>query len=312
MESDSGGDVAMDVSIIIVNYHSSRLIADCIDSIGVHTRDLEYEVIVVDNDSEPDFKETILSLLHHPPLSGIKFLSLSENIGFGRANNQGLKTATGRNILFLNPDTLLMNNAVKILSDFLDNNSRAGACGPNILDESQNPAFSFKRFLPGIFWEFNELLNYYPQKLKYGQNTSFNHTGKPLEVGYATGAALMVKKEVLDKVGAFRDEFFLYYEETDLCYRIRKAGWKIFNVPEAEIIHLESKSFTKGEEWQSETKTKYIEESRKIYYRLNSPLFQKKLSDLIYSAFLHSRHKLLRSPGKKEYYGLRRKYFRSL
>ena len=119
----------MDVSVIIVNYKTVPLILDCLESLRAKTKGITYEVIVVDNNSGDDFQERILERFPE-----VQCLPLPENVGFGRANNEGLKIAKGRNIFFLNPDTLLLNNAIKILSDYLDGHPQVGACGGNLYD----------------------------------------------------------------------------------------------------------------------------------------------------------------------------------
>lgn len=300
----------MDVSIIIVNYNTSKLIIDCVKSIINLTQGVEYEIIIVDNNSEPEFENTIRGGANLKKEQNCKFLGLPENIGFGRANNEGIKIARGRNIFFLNPDTILLNNAIKILSNFLDTHPKVGACGGNLIDADGNPTHSYKRILPGVFWEFNELLNNYPQKLIYGNiNHYYNITNKPIKVGFITGADLMVKREVLEKTGTFSDEFFMYFEETDLCNRIHKSGYQIYSVPEAKICHLESKSFTADGAWQSELKTKLMEESRKIYYKRNTGKFKRRISNILYELFLNSRISLIKNTKKQEYYILRKLYY---
>ncbi|MDE7402043.1 MAG: glycosyltransferase, partial [Muribaculaceae bacterium] len=113
----------MDVSIIIVNYNTSKLVNDAIDSVIRHTAGIDYEIIVVDNATE-DLSQT-LKEYSNPK---IRTIQLSENVGFGQANNAALEIASGRNILFLNPDTKILNNAVTILSDYLDNHPECGVC----------------------------------------------------------------------------------------------------------------------------------------------------------------------------------------
>lgn len=300
----------MDVSVIIVNYKTSALISDCVRSILEKTKDLKYEVIIVDNDSEPDFKEKISEVIPEEMAERFSFLPLSENVGFGRANNEGLKRAKGRNIFFLNPDTVLVNDAIGILSQFLDSRPDVGACGGNLYNGDLQPVHSFRRISPGILWETNVLLNVLPQKMLFGKNAVHNHTGGPFEVAFINGADLMVKKEVLDRIGSFSPEFFMYFEETDLCRRIRRAGLKIVSVPEAKIEHLESKSFDPTQKYESEFKTRLLEESRLIYYRRNNSGLNRRLSDLIYLMYLKSRALLIRNVVKKEYYELRLKTFK--
>lgn len=233
----------IDVSVIIVNYNTSVLIKNLLKTIEDKTEGVSCEVIVVDNNPIEQFSIDLKDYLDK-----IIYLPLKENVGFGRANNEGLKVAKGRNIFFLNPDTLLLNNAIKILSDYLDNNEKVGVCGGNLYDKDMNPIHSFIRTLSSSLWDLNNLLGNLIFKFLYGKNIQFNYTKKPLSVGYVTGADMMVKRSVLDKVGGFDPDFFMYYEETELSYRIRKAGFDIVSVPDAEIIHLEGQSFKIKEE----------------------------------------------------------------
>lgn len=303
----------MDVSIIIVNYKTSHLIVDCIKSIRELTHGISYEVIIIDNNSEDDFELKIRRGASINKDNNYKFIGLPENIGFGRANNEGIKIAKGRNILFLNPDTVLLNNAIKILSDFLDQHPEAGGCGGNLIDENKKPTYSYRRILPGVFWEFNELMNNYPQKLIYGKlNHYYNPTSRPITVGFITGADLMVKKSVLEKTGYFRDEFFMYFEETDLCARIKKSGYRLYSVPTAIIQHLEGKSFDETRAFENDVKNNYMELSRSIYYNLNNDTFSKNLSNFLYYCFLRTRSILVKNPVKKKYYKKRLTFFLNL
>ena len=120
----------------------------------------------------------------------------------------------------------------------------------------------------------------------------------------------MVKKSILETTGSFSPECFMYFEETDLCARFRKSGFKIYSVPSARILHLESKSFSGSEAYQSEFKTRLLEESRKIYYRRNFSKTGNLICNGIYNLFLTSRIKLIGNQKKKDYYKLRKSYFK--
>jgi GT2 family glycosyltransferase len=241
----------MDVSIIIVNYNTTQLLIDTIDSVFAKTKGIKYEIIVIDNNSSDNPRNILVEKYGDK----ITYLGLSENIGFGRANNEAAKITKGRNLLFLNPDTILLNNAAKILSDYLDDNPRVGCCGGNLIDRDERPIHSFGCFFtPSIFEEINQLFLRLPEKLLYGKNTFFNYTNEPLRVNYITGADLMIRKELFDRLHGFDSDFFMYYEESELEYRIKKAGYKIISVPYARIIHLEGKSFSDN-----------IERLKKIY-----------------------------------------------
>jgi GT2 family glycosyltransferase len=229
----------MDVSIIIVNYNTIKYTLDAIDSCLEKTEGIDYEIIVVDNNSGDNSKEIIGQRYD----GRVMYLALPENIGFGRANNEGAKIAKGRNLFLLNPDTILLNNAVKILSDYLDGNPKAGCCGGNLVDENGKPIHSFKRYIPpSIFDEINTLLFQFPEKLIYGRNAFYNYSDKPLKVGYITGADLMIRKTLFEKLGGFSTDFFMYYEESELESRVKKSGFSVVNVPSAHIVHMEGQS----------------------------------------------------------------------
>lgn len=231
----------MDVSIIIVNYNTFAYAKDSIESVFAKTDGISYEIIVVDNNS-PDGSGNLLREYFG---GRIVYVQSLENIGFGRANNKAARIAKGRNLFLLNPDTVLLNNAIKILSDYLDDNPRVGCCGGNLVDTDEKPIHSFCRFVvPSIFDEVNRLLFRLPEKYLYRENIFYNYTDRPLKVCYITGADLMIRKDIFDKIHGFDPEFFMYYEETELEYRIKKAKYKIISVPYARIVHLVERSFS--------------------------------------------------------------------
>lgn len=230
----------MEVSIIIINYNTVSLLCDAIDSVLEKTTDISYEIIVVDNNSSDNSEKII------PKKYGEKvvFLKLPENIGFGRANNEGMKIARGEKVFLLNPDTVLRNNAVKILSDYMNKHPKVGVCGGNLFDAEGNPTHSFMPVFPSIFWEINFLFFNIPFKFIWGKHYGFNKTGKARKVAYITGADMMVWKKIAEKTSGFDPDFFMYGEETEWTYRIKKLGYQVVIVPQAEITHLEGKSFS--------------------------------------------------------------------
>jgi GT2 family glycosyltransferase len=230
----------MDVSVIIVNYNTIKYLVNTIDSLFEKTTDIEFEILVVDNNSSDNSK----CILYEKYGDKITYLALPDNVGFGWANNTAAEIAKGRNLFLLNPDTILMNNAVKILSDYLDCHGQVAVCGGNLFDEEYKPIHSFRRTLSPIFDELNKLFLGFPEKIIYRNETMFNHTQKPIEVAYITGADMMIQKEIFDRLGGFDRDFFMYYEESELSYRIHKLNYKIVSIPDAHIIHLERKSFS--------------------------------------------------------------------
>jgi len=238
----------IDVSIIIVNYNTSKLVIDSIESIKKHSVDISYEVIIVDNNSTDGVD---LLEFQTKQYSSVIILKLDSNIGFGLANNEGAKIASGHNLFFLNPDTLLLNNAIKILSDELDNNQDYGACGGNLLNENLEPTRSFRRQFPDILWILEYTFFFHiPELIRYGNNRFFNHLNKKINVAYIVGADLMMKKELFDEIGGFNPAFFMYYEEIELCFRVKEKGFKVVSIPDASIQHLEGKS-TKNMKFKS-------------------------------------------------------------
>ena len=272
----------MDVSVIIVNYKTSQLLVQAIDSILNKTEDIVYEIIVVDNHSQDDSERVV----HERYGNRVTYLPLAENVGFGRANNEGAKIARGRYLFLLNPDTWLLNNAVKILSDFLDTHDSAAIVGGNLYSSDLNPNASFSRKLlfPSWFMEISYLSAWTLPRLVYGKNFEFNHSGRPLEVGFIIGADMMIRTDVFHRLGGFDLSFFMYAEETDLSYRVAQAGFKSMSVPEARIVHMEGKSH---EYKEMQIQMRY--DSRKIYYAKHHGKYYARIADLIHRVTIWSR-----------------------
>ena len=259
----------MDVSVIIINYNTRQMTAECIDSVFEKTKDIKFEIILVDNASTDGSKEFF------EQDKRIIYIYNNENLGFGRANNIGIEVAKGRNILFLNSDTLLINNAIKILSNYLDENPKVGACGGNLYTKDLKPNHSYRLIFPSIMDEINTLFAKLPSKFIYGKNEEYNHTNKPLLVKYITGADLMVRKNVLDDVGLFDPRFFMYFEETELCHRFWENKYAIMSIPNAKIIHLDGGSFNSTDVVLSYKKRDkmYDDSKYKFYKKLHSVVY---------------------------------------
>lgn len=233
-------NIKIDVSVIIVNYNTLKLTKNTIDSIFEKTEGLSYEIILVDNAStdgsveyfEKNYKNKII------------FIKNNKNLGFGRANNKGIEIAKGKYIFFLNSDTLLINNAIKILFNYMEKNIKCGICGGNLYSINLEPTHSYLRVLPNISFEISDTFNYLKKLYKkiVNKRDDFNYSELPLEVGYITGADLFIRKKILKDIGNFDEDFFMYSEEAELTYRVKQRGYQIISVPQAKIIHLEGKS----------------------------------------------------------------------
>lgn len=232
----------MDLSIIIVNWNACKVLHDCLASIRNSCGALEVETFVVDNDSIDGSREMV-----ERDFPEVHLINSGSNMGFGKANNLAIPQAKAPYVFFLNPDTIVKQNTLEKMCAFLDNNPETGLIGCKMIDAEGYPAelplqmeaTPFKRLLLQIFFtnkSANIIESVFPSH-------------NPLESGYLKnlyGACLMVRKKVLDEVGYFDEQFFMYAEDVDLCQRIYKKGWKIYYMSEVDIIHLEGKASDKA------------------------------------------------------------------
>lgn len=299
--------MACDVSIIYVNYNTSGLIADSILTVLKNVVELNYEIIIVDNNTEKDLEKKICPLIPHSVK--IQFIYLNENIGFGRANNEGAKYANGEYLILLNPDTLLVNNAIKILYDFMKENHKVGACGGNLIGAQNKPSFSFRKILPGPVWEFQELTHHFFCYPKNSIKRFYNFTDNPKRVAYISGANLMIKTSIYKKCGGFPEELFMYWDDVAICKKIKDLEYEIYNVPEARIIHLESQSFD-GESLNKSKKIEFQEKYRHVYLKKYLPKTNVFIANFIYYLFLQSRIISLPKGLKQDYYRKRLEFYK--
>lgn len=227
----------IDVSIILVNYFTASLCKDVIQSIYEKTSGLNYEIIIVDN-SNDEYEFSKLEKIEQEVL----LIKAESNLGFGQGNNLGANYAQGKYLLFLNTDTLLINNCIYELLTFLEHESLVDIVGPNIYNRNMLPNASYEYLEKNLKTETN--IFYFLFK-KINRNYYFNKTKKPLRIkGYISGACLMIRKNTFDQLNGFSKEIFMYAEETLLCFEaIKKINSLIYNVPSAKIIHFEGSSF---------------------------------------------------------------------
>ncbi len=252
----------MDVSIIIVSYNTQQMLDDCISSIMAHTKDVEYEIIIVDNDSKD---ETCMMLETKYPR--VKLIKSRENLGFGRANNLGMQKAKGKYLFLLNSDTILLNNALKIFFDFAENSQlKIGALGAILKSPDGSNCHSFGKFLT-LRGELRDVVAKYLKFLKDDSKFHPKSVDKPMPVDYITGADMWVPQLVYKQLGGFDPSFFMYCEEVDWQRRMSDAGYVRLIINGPEIIHLEGGSDKNKTNIWSATRLKNIQNSKRIYFR---------------------------------------------
>jgi GT2 family glycosyltransferase len=226
---------------VIVNYNTKRLLKDCIESIYKETKGIEFDVWVVDNRSKDGSVEMIRR--HFPQ---VKLIENTENLGFARANNQAISESNGEHILLLNPDTVVLNNAIGRMVRFMDTRPETGIAGCKVLNGDGTLQLACRRSIPtpGVaFFRLVGLSRLFPRsRLMAKYNLSYLNPDEPHEVDAVSGACLMIRKEVIEKIGLLDEAFFMYGEELDWCMRAKKAGWKVMYYPDAEIIHYKGES----------------------------------------------------------------------
>jgi len=231
----------MKLSIIVVSWNVKGDLLNCLGSIRNNPPSCQYEVIVVDNASSDG---TVDALRQQFPL--LRLIDNKENRGFAGANNQGLDVACGQYIFFLNPDTIVTPRSIDVLLRFMEDNPDVGACGPKLTSENgiaQHTVRCFPSFAGALHRHtiFKALGIFRPAYNKWLMK-GFS-SDSPVQVDQLIGAALMVRREAMEDVGKMDHEnFFMYYEEVDLCYRMKKAGWRTMFVPYARIVHLGGRS----------------------------------------------------------------------
>ena len=235
----------VDLSVVILNWNARPFLVACLDSIQNQSWRHQIEIIVVDNDSQ--FDDSVAVVRRDFP--GVTLIESGGNIGFSAGNNVGWRACGGRLVLFLNPDTIVENGALDVLCDWMDAHAAVGACGPRMTypdGELQASARGFPSFGAGLFrnsflgrlWPDNPWSRGYLQ-------TSSDPT-RERAVDWLSGSAIMARREALQDIdlgsGPWDEDYFMYCEDIDLCYRLMQKSWSRFYVPAATIQHHIGKS----------------------------------------------------------------------
>ncbi len=224
------------VSIVIVNWKTPRLLANCLESVFSDSRSADFEVWVVDNASGDGSVEMLAERFPQ-----VKVIANQANVGFPKACNQAIALSSGRFILLLNPDTLVVEDAISRLADFLDVRTDCGAVGPKILNRDGTLQLACRRAFPdplAAFFRVTYLSRLFPGVPLFAKyNLTHKSPDELLEVDGLSGSCMMVRRAAADDVGLLDEEWFMYGEELDWCWRIKQSGRTIFYYPESIIYH---------------------------------------------------------------------------
>lgn len=229
------------VSVILINYNSTHHTINCVNSIREQTNnELEYEIIVVDNNSREEEKLKLTNWLSQPEQSDVIFYQSERNTGFTGGNMIGVNLAHGKYLYLLNNDCILQNDVLAILSQFMNENLKVAAVSPTMLNNQKNhtPAFSY---MPSIAtkWLGNSIMNKINKQIYPDRKTVYE---QPVKVQVISGATMFLRRNDFAQVGYMDPNYFLYLEEEDLCMKLAKAGFEIYHAPAAVIQHLGGES----------------------------------------------------------------------
>ncbi len=225
-----------DVTIVVVSWNTRDILRNCLASVFDQTRRATFEAIVVDNASSDGSAQMVRA-----EFPRVTLIANQENRGFAAANNQAIRGCRGRAILLLNSDTIVQDGAIDKSLDYLAAHPEIGVLGPKVFwpsGERQSSVFRFPGLL-GMLLDASHLPDAYPEHWFWNRNRyAGSDWDQPREVDVVAGCFLLVRREVIDQVGVLDEEFFMYGEEAEWCYRIKRAGWRIVYYPGASIIHI--------------------------------------------------------------------------
>jgi hypothetical protein len=223
------------LSVIIVVYNHQQFLANCLSSLRISTAAFKPKVIVIDNCST----DGSVNFLKSNFKDFIRLIQNPKNYGFAKACNQGIQKAQGDYLLFLNPDTQITGQAIEKMILFLDHHPLVACLVPCLLNPDQTPQFSLRNF-PGIITVLAKrtplkFLPYFKKARDFHLEKNF--PSQPQAINWALGSCFLIRKKVFEKIGYFDEHFFVYCEDIDFFYRLKKAGLKTYFLPEAKVIH---------------------------------------------------------------------------
>lgn len=225
------------VSIVTVNWKTPGLLAKCLDSIKELDENHEsFEYLIVDNNSGDNSVEMLRE--NYPY---VKVLANDQNLGFSKACNQVIPDARGKYVLLLNPDTVITKNAVTHLYDFMESHPDCATAGPKVLNPDGSLQLACRRSFPSLeasFYRVTYLSRLFPNNERISKyNLTNADPDKVLEVDALSGSCMIVRKDVIDKIGLLDEDIFMFGEDIDWCWRMKEAGWKVFYTPLSVVYH---------------------------------------------------------------------------
>ena len=232
----------MKISVVIVNYNVKYYVGQCIDSVRRALQGIDSEIIVVDNHSRDG------SVDYLSKIEGVRIIESGHNLGFSKANNIAIRQSTAEYVLMLNPDTIVAEDAIRMIIDFADSHPQAGGIGVRMHNDWGTTARESRRGLPSPMTSFYKIIGLskrLPQHRKYGRYyMGWLPWDSPSRIEVVSGACFLVRRKALDEVGLMDEDYFMYGEDIDLSYRLLKGGWENLFVP-ADIIHYKGESTQK-------------------------------------------------------------------
>ncbi len=227
---------AVDLSVLVVNYNAGPLLERCLSSLEKHLQEIPHEICVVDNASVDGSPEQVRSQFPR-----VRLIANDTNRGFAAALNQGLRDTAGRYILWLNPDTELLDNGFQELLRHLDRNPKTGILGPYLADSNgrrQLSCRSFPSYRTALFNRHSLLTRWLPGNRFSRQYLHSDWDAFTIrQVDWVSGACLLHRREVSDQIGGLDEQFFLYCEDVDFCLRAKQKGWSVQYHPGARVLH---------------------------------------------------------------------------
>jgi hypothetical protein len=229
------------VSIVIVNWKTPDLLCNCLQSVYADRTSNSFEVWVVDNDSKDDSIERVRQQF---PTAII--VANDQNVGFSKACNQVIPQASGKYVLLLNPDSIVVDDAISRLVEFMDTHTNCGAVGPKVLNADGSLQLACRRAFPtpeAAFFRLTYLSKLFPHSTTAAKyNLTYADPDSELEVDALSGSCMMVRRSAIEQVGLLDEDIFLFGEDIDWCWRIKQAGHKVFYCPKAVVYHYHGAS----------------------------------------------------------------------